>query len=1754
MVSMDLGDHIGYVSKRGFVFVIPKEGTWSARKAESKKAAQAEALQNEEAKKAVEKRSGGSSEVQPWMMSREEYAGTPPEVPPLPRPLKKLYGAKGPTEEQAAEHRKQTSARAKGLKKYKAYVERSNEHYASVRDAYQNGDMTLGEVRAVYPQLANELERSATTATQATVRKLKQDVRGKITFTNGRAMIEVFTRSGGNMNTLMHEIGHFFLENLREAAQQLDCPSSIVAAWRAVSTHFGLDELRPQDEIPEDVHEKFAGYGEKYFESGIAPVSSLADVFRRLRDWAVALYRSIMGTSHSGEVPEEIRAVFDTLLRGRDDAVRGDGKHIARLTKQAMALDGMTENGARDIARVLEAHAEALAPIFGESTDEYLKARLEGIHPEIETDLDTLREKFNADNVTPEEFVAARDRSGQSPFITPKTPDEMRGDRLFLSDDGVGFAITPEGDMVSVFNNSGRAGAGEEAIVLAIAEGAKTCDCIAGHLDGYYPKFGFKEAWREKWNDDYAPKGWDYERFGRPDVVGFSYPDDLSRNPADVAGRLRAAQRAEPARRPGVRSGIDAEAVPATRGGVLPERANQEPAAGATGVSGEPVARELEQPAYHGSGKKGIERLDDQYIGTGDGGAAFGHGHYSSQSRKIGEGYRTMLGGPAEILLDGEPATKDSVQRVLRDELSNDWRNRVIAAQLIDRLGKSGSVDAAIDELSSLVDQFPDSSYIRRELAIEMTALEHLRQRIEVNPGKGGQLYELEIPDDKYLAHWDHYMDEQPAAVRYALIDSGLWDRVRDTFELTDDKVRAIKFSDFYSKLSAMLGSDVKASAALNKAGVPGHTYYAERYTAGLNKDVRNFVVYSGDNAKITRTFYQRVSIPATEEEAEKIGFFKTMRHVGKVLGQHSAKDISALEKKLRQAWWMAKENADARALLDVQTSRDEEVHANIERGLRPVAEAVESLDAKLMPQLRGLIFKLDGKALEGVTAAKFTVDGEDAEGNAILVPNQEHYDQIRKAVLDAGVAPAVAETYIAIRKSLDGAQHQVYDMMREMRLKKDIIGKFRNQMGAIQNYFPHIRFGTHYITVNDPNAAEGERRVVHREHVDGAGPQGLARMTARVRELEARHPGMEIKFGKVEGLPEEVYDLPVSAANMAQILDEATKGMGEDLRERLRDAVASQVADTLSKRGWAGHTIKRTDVPGYEVENIGRVLLAYHTGLQGWLGKIRAAHDFAPILSKMKSSETPRLYAWAQQYVRDMLRNRDKMDRLISMTRTALFIGFLGGNLKSAIVNLTQNGIAGVPRLSVESGLGRGAVQYVQDALRTVVYMATRGRSGGMMRGGEAAFLKDFYDRGLTQANFMAELSGALDANLSTRLRGIVNVLAWPMQIAERFNRTSLALAAYRIARDGKIVDKATLERYGRAKGEKFDEEQAKDFAREIVLDSHFLTGKANQPEIVRGTTRALAPMYTFRSFSHGLLSLWRHLFINRGWRGKAAVGYSLAATATLGGLISLPLYGTIMGLLRQTGGDDWDKELRDKIAQLAGKGGADVALYGIGALAGDGFTISGSLGMELPIFADLRGDKPYLGQVLGNLSEVAGVPVAVLEKASRSISFFNRGDAYRGVEEAMPTAVANIMQAIRLRNEGATAATGRPIAEFGGKEQYRFTDSEAVGKALGFQPISKAQAFSAKRAIEDVDSYRKTAQDRLLTRYVKARRAGDTEGVDDVLQDWREYNAKMRAEGKTHLLIEPLGKLARKRMKPEQPSKRTKALTREYRESLGG
>lgn len=96
--------------------------------------------------------------MQIWEMTRSEIGvGTPPIVPDPPRPLTKLYGPRWMDRPNAAELKKeftrQASARSKALKEYKAYVERSNRHFAAVKDALARGERVPQAVIRDYPYL-----------------------------------------------------------------------------------------------------------------------------------------------------------------------------------------------------------------------------------------------------------------------------------------------------------------------------------------------------------------------------------------------------------------------------------------------------------------------------------------------------------------------------------------------------------------------------------------------------------------------------------------------------------------------------------------------------------------------------------------------------------------------------------------------------------------------------------------------------------------------------------------------------------------------------------------------------------------------------------------------------------------------------------------------------------------------------------------------------------------------------------------------------------------------------------------------------------------------------------------------------------------------------------------------------------------------------------------------------------------------------------------------------------------------------------------------------------------------------------------------------------------------------------------------------------------------------------------------------------------------------------------------------------------
>jgi len=122
-----------------------------------------------------------------------------------------------------------------------------------------------------------------------------------------------------------------------------------------------------------------------------------------------------------------------------------------------------------------------------------------------------------------DDFIRQRDQlpSHLSPFVTPYTAKQYENDntKVFLSDSMFsGYGLTKDKELISVFSLPGAA-QGRFAVDHAVKSGAAKLDCFDTKLVQFYNGFGFKEVNRLKWDAQYAPDGWNYDKFGKPDIV-----------------------------------------------------------------------------------------------------------------------------------------------------------------------------------------------------------------------------------------------------------------------------------------------------------------------------------------------------------------------------------------------------------------------------------------------------------------------------------------------------------------------------------------------------------------------------------------------------------------------------------------------------------------------------------------------------------------------------------------------------------------------------------------------------------------------------------------------------------------------------------------------------------------------------------------------------------------------------------------------------------------------------------------------------------------------------------------------------------------------------------------------------------------------------------------------------------------------------------------------------------------------------------
>ena len=283
---------------------------------------------------------------------------------------------------------------------------------------------------------------------------------------------------------------------------------------------------------------------------------------------------------------------------------------------------------------------------------------------------------------------------------------------------------------------------------------------------------------------------------------------------------------------------INAPSVVDTVGGALMARM----------VPGSDVA----MTGYHGSGAK-FDRFSNDFMGTGEGAQAFGHGMYFAENKGIAKGYA----GPGKAR-DVQPDGFSQIEEDMANEMM-----RVQDAGDYDRA-------AVIEEL--LINRSPSKAKSRfSEEPEKLKIIDEYADRFEES-----HLYEVDIPDEQIdkMLDWDKPLSEQPSEIQES-VKNAFDDIVNrtDDYHVASDLSRQFEGVDFatetggdlYDRLMVGIGKERGgydrhksdelqkiASERLSELGIPGIKYF-DATSRDLGEGTRNFVVFKPEDLKILK-------------------------------------------------------------------------------------------------------------------------------------------------------------------------------------------------------------------------------------------------------------------------------------------------------------------------------------------------------------------------------------------------------------------------------------------------------------------------------------------------------------------------------------------------------------------------------------------------------------------------------------------------------------------------------------------------------------------------------------------------------------------------------------------------------------------------------------------------------------------------------------------------------------------------------------
>lgn len=198
--------------------------------------------------------------------------------------------------------------------------------------------------------------------TKAYLERLAQRRQGRI-FMQGksRGQTEFYDSSPGaivtlfadaNFSTLIHELGHVFLEEMFRDAQSATAPDGLKADVGRIRAWFKTNKVGvTRGVIPVAAHEMFARGFERYAMEGKAPSVDLRGAFAQFRDWLLRIYKSVRALR--APITTEIREVFDRMLATQEalDAQEEEGRWPDQAKAQMTDAEWAAYTGSIQTAR-----------------------------------------------------------------------------------------------------------------------------------------------------------------------------------------------------------------------------------------------------------------------------------------------------------------------------------------------------------------------------------------------------------------------------------------------------------------------------------------------------------------------------------------------------------------------------------------------------------------------------------------------------------------------------------------------------------------------------------------------------------------------------------------------------------------------------------------------------------------------------------------------------------------------------------------------------------------------------------------------------------------------------------------------------------------------------------------------------------------------------------------------------------------------------------------------------------------------------------------------------------------------------------------------------------------------------------------------------------------------------------------------------------------------------------------------------------